>query len=86
MNQVAKRLSELPDIKELSAFIASKMSELNSLDNLPDSNLSGLTDPVAYTTECKARQRAHDVLSRILEPLLPTAILTPGTNKIDYVA
>ena len=83
--QIAKDLIEkFPQGKEFVAFLAEKASELNTINNLPNSDLLGLTDPEKIAIELKGRQRAYQIIIEILDPLLNTskgAILKPNSKE-----
>ncbi len=62
--KLVKELLKNPDVIALVDHFKEEAVKLNRLDDIR------LTDPVEYTIECKARQKAFQTIQDILDPLV----------------
>ena len=75
---VNKLMSEVPEMKELLSFIRKEVCQLDSTSDIK------LNDPIELSVEVKSRQRAIEVLTNILTPLLNTQEANVVKNN-EYV-
>lgn len=84
---LAKKLMESPDFRDFANFISSEIKRLDSISNLPNSDLLGLQEVNDIAVELKARQRATFILREILSPLTLTEIYKgKPVSPDEYVA
>lgn len=76
-----KLMIEVPEMKELLAFLIEKAEELDRIDDIAD-----LSDPEEIALEVKARRRAYEKLKLMLSPLLnsDTKEVGKSINNDDY--
>lgn len=77
---IQKLTSDVPELKELIAFLIEEAGKLNNLSNL---NMDMPYDQVAI--EVKARQRAYEKIGDILHPLLNVQPKIEGIKNEDFV-
>lgn len=75
-----KLMSKVPELKDFIAFLSEEALKLNKLDDIK------LTEPKEIAIEVLARQRAYEVIVKILDPLVNIQEINPmGSSNKDFV-
>lgn len=82
--ELAKKIMDMPEGKEIVEFIASEVFKLDTVDNDWFINYS---EPMEISIEVKARLRAIEVLKKILDPLLLAKDygIIKGSGNKDFI-
>jgi hypothetical protein len=77
---LAKRLMDLPEGRDLLAFLQSEAQKVNTLDGIDSTNLYEIA------VETKARQQAHKALTEMLSPLLDASEYDTIPERDDSIS
>ena len=77
---IQKLQQNVPELKELIAFLSSEVQKLNTLDDLADLDVTERHDALS------GKLWAYKTLSTMLAPLIGTVPETHGADPSEYVA
>lgn len=77
---VQKLKQDVPELRELIAFLASEAEKLNTLEGIDDAIPHGIA------VEVLSRKRAYQTLTAMLAPLIGDVQRLVGVDPQEYVA
>lgn len=77
---VQKLLENIPEVRELVAFLAAEANKLNTLDGINEP-----AEPTTLAVEVLARLRAKQTIDAMLAPLLVSVDKPTGTDPSEFV-